>query len=44
MGLFWSVDAWNDYMYWFNQGDKKKIRKINSLIKDIKRHPLYRTR
>lgn len=39
MGLFWSDDAWNDYMYWFNQGDKKKIRKINSLIKDIKRHP-----
>lgn len=38
MGLFWSDDAWDDYMYWFKQGDKKKIRKINSLIKDIKQH------
>lgn len=35
----WSDVAWDDYMYWQNQGQKKIIRKINRLIKDIDRHP-----
>jgi len=35
----WSDKAWNGYMYWHDQGDKKMIRKINMLIKDIERHP-----
>ncbi|KJW13282.1 MULTISPECIES: Txe/YoeB family addiction module toxin [Levilactobacillus] len=39
MGIYWSDDAWQDYRYWQDQGDKKKIRKINALIKDIARHP-----
>lgn len=39
MEILWSNDSWADYMYWFDQGDKRKIRKINILIKDIKRHP-----
>ncbi|MFC0380184.1 Txe/YoeB family addiction module toxin [Levilactobacillus acidifarinae] len=39
MGIYWSDDAWQDYRYWQNQGDKKRIRKINDLIKDITRHP-----
>lgn len=34
----WDVDAWDDYMYWHTQ-DKKTLKRINSLIKDILRHP-----
>ena len=30
--------GWEDYEYWQTQ-DKKTIRKINKLIKDIKRDP-----
>ena len=33
----WSDDAWNDYLYWQNQ-DKKTLKKINQLIKDIERN------
>lgn len=39
MGIYWSDDAWQDYLYWFDQGDRKKLRKINCLIKEIQRHP-----
>lgn len=39
MNKSWSDDAWNDYLYWQKNGDKKTIRKINKLIKDIDRHP-----
>lgn len=35
----WFDDAWDDYLYWQKNGDKKTIRKINKLIKDIERHP-----
>ncbi|CBZ48234.1 hypothetical protein SGGBAA2069_c10620 [Streptococcus gallolyticus subsp. gallolyticus ATCC BAA-2069] len=24
----WSDDAWNDYMYWYNQGNKATIKKL----------------
>ena len=34
----WDVDAWEDYMYWHTQ-DKKTLKRINGLIKDILRHP-----
>ena len=30
----WSDDAWDDYLYWQTQ-DKKTIKRINQLIKDI---------
>ncbi len=30
--------AWNDYVYWQTQ-DKKTLRKLNALIKDIERSP-----
>ena len=33
----WSDDAWEDYLYWQSQ-DKKTIRRINQLIKDIERN------
>ncbi len=32
----WSDDAWDDYLYWQAE-DKKTLKKINSLIKDIDR-------
>jgi toxin YoeB len=33
----WSDDAWEDYLYWQVE-DKKTIRRINQLIKDIERN------
>lgn len=35
----WSDEAWDDYLYWFEQGDKSTLRKINRLLKDIDRNP-----
>ena len=34
----WDFDAWNDYLYW-QQHDKKILKRINQLIKDISRSP-----
>ena len=31
-------DAWEDYLYW-QKTDKKILKRINTLIKEIKRHP-----
>ena len=33
----WSDDAWDDYLYWQTQ-DKKTLKRINLLIKDIERN------
>ncbi len=33
----WSDDAWQDYLYWQTQ-DKKTLKRINMLIKDIDRN------
>lgn len=38
MKLIWSERSWEDYLYWQSH-DKKILKKINSLIKDIKREP-----
>ena len=38
MILTFSDDAWDDYLYWQEQ-DKKILKKINKLIKEIKREP-----
>jgi len=38
MKLIFSDDAWEDYLYW-QQNDKKILKKINKLIKEIKREP-----
>lgn len=32
------MDAWNDYIYWQTQ-DRKTLKRINLLIKDIRRDP-----
>lgn len=37
MEKVWSDDAWDDYIYWQSQ-DKKTLKKINDLIKDIERN------
>lgn len=34
----WDIEAWDDYIYWQSQ-DKKILRRINNLIKDIRRNP-----
>ena len=36
----WSDEAWDDYLYWQTQ-DKKTLKKINELIKDIDRNGVY---
>ena len=33
----WSDDAWADYLYWQTQ-DKKTLKRVNLLIKDIERN------
>ena len=37
MVKLWLDEAWEDYLYWQVQ-DKKTLRKINKLIKDIERN------
>ena len=36
MKLLWEETAWEDYCYWQTQ-DKKTLKRINMLIKDIQR-------
>jgi len=38
MKLIWAEDAWGDYLHWQTH-DKKLLKRINSLLKDIQRHP-----
>lgn len=35
--ISWADEAWHDYLYWQNQ-DKKILKRINQLIKDIQRN------
>ena len=39
MNKVWSDRAWEDYLYWQLQ-DKKTVKKINELVKDIERNGL----
>ena len=36
MRLLWEEQAWEDYCYWQTQ-DKKTLKRINALIRDIQR-------
>lgn len=36
MNKLWTDKGWDDYLYWQMQ-DKKTLKKINELIKDIER-------
>ncbi|MFO7683407.1 MAG: Txe/YoeB family addiction module toxin [Chloroflexota bacterium] len=42
MRLIFSENAWNDYLYWQN-ADKKTLKRINALIKEIQRTPFSGT-
>ncbi|MCL2434379.1 MAG: Txe/YoeB family addiction module toxin, partial [Clostridia bacterium] len=34
----WTDDAWEDYLHWQGQ-DRKTLKRINALLKDIERNP-----
>ena len=36
MRLLWEEQAWDDYCYWQMQ-DKKTLKRINALIRDVQR-------
>lgn len=38
MRLLWEESAWEDYISWQSQ-DKKTLKRINQIIKDIQRSP-----
>ena len=38
MKLLWEDSAWEDYCYWQTQ-DRKTLKRINALIRDILREP-----
>lgn len=42
MKLIWLSTAWEDYLYW-QQYDKKTLKKINALLKEIQRTPFIGT-
>lgn len=37
MRIIWASEAWNDYVWWQGE-DKKIVKRINKLIKDIERN------
>jgi len=38
MNKTWSDNAWEDYLHWQTQ-DRKTLRRINELLRDIERDP-----
>ena len=38
LNIMWTAEAWDDYVYWQGQ-DKKTLKRINQLVKDIQRTP-----
>ena len=37
MNIYWDEKAWLEYLYWQTQ-DKKTLKRINNLLKDIDRN------
>ncbi len=37
MKFVWDEKAWDDYVFWQRE-DKKVLKRINELLKDIRRH------
>ena len=37
MNKLWADKAWDDYLYW-QQQDRKTLRRINELVRDIERN------
>ncbi|WP_297809485.1 Txe/YoeB family addiction module toxin [uncultured Methylophaga sp.] len=40
MKLIFSEHAWDDYLFWL-KNDKKIVKRVNTLIKETKRHPFH---
>ncbi|MBD5501568.1 MAG: Txe/YoeB family addiction module toxin [Lachnospiraceae bacterium] len=38
MNISFTTNAWEDYLYW-QKMDKKTVKRINELVKDIMRNP-----
>ncbi|MDO5043402.1 MAG: Txe/YoeB family addiction module toxin [Slackia sp.] len=38
MNKVWTDDAWDDYLWW-QKNDRKTLKRINALVKDIERSP-----
>ena len=38
MRLFWTADAWSDYLYW-QTNDRKMLKRVNQLLRDVLRDP-----
>lgn len=38
MKITWILTAWNDYLFW-QKSDKKKVKRINEVIKSTLREP-----
>ena len=38
MNKNWSDEGWEDYLYWQNS-DRKTLKRVNELIRDIERDP-----
>ena len=38
MKKLWTDQGWDEYLYWQTQ-DKKTLKRVNKLIKDIERNP-----
>jgi len=38
MRLVFTTRSWDDYLYW-QKNDKRMVRRVNDLIKDIQREP-----
>ena len=38
MNKTWSDEAWEDYIGWQSE-DRKMLKRINPLLKDVERHP-----
>lgn len=42
MNILFTDDAWDDYLYW-QDTDKKYLKKVNQFIKEIQRSPFEGT-
>ena len=40
MNISWYDEAWDDYISWQSQ-DRKTLKRINTLIKDIRQNPFW---
>lgn len=38
MNKLWTDDAWSDYLWW-QSNDRKMLKRLNALIRDIERDP-----